>query len=75
MTAVRALALLLATACLPLAHADFELKNDKGRRFLLKADGSWRYVDAPAQAAATPAAPALQQADLVLERRLDVPGA
>ena len=48
MTAVRALALLLATACLPLAHADFGLKDDKGRRILLEADGCWRYVDAPA---------------------------
>ena len=74
MTAVRALALLLATACLPLAYAEFELKDDKGWRILLKADGSWRYVDAPAAGAAA-AAPALQQAGLLLERRLDVPGA
>jgi len=71
---LRALALLLAAACLPLAHADFELKDDKGRRILLKADGTWRYVDAPAPGA-TAAAPALQQAELLLERRLDVPGA
>ena len=72
LTALRALALLLAAACLPLAHADFELKDNQGRRILLKADGTWRYLDAPAAAAA---APALQQAELMLERRLDVPGA
>ena len=35
LTALRALALFLAAACLPLAHADFELKDDKGRRILL----------------------------------------
>ena len=72
--ALRALALLLAAACLPLAHADFELKDDTGRRILLKADGTWRYIAAPAAGAAA-AAPALQQAELLLERRLDVPGA
>ena len=72
LTALRAWALLLAAACLPLAHADFELKDDKGRRILLKDDGTWRFVDAPASAAT---APALPQADLLLERRLDVPGA
>lgn len=74
LTALRALALLLTVACLPLAHADFELKDDKGRRILLKDDGTWRFADAPAPGAAA-AAPALQQADLMLERRLDVPGA
>ena len=74
LSALRALALLLAAACLPLAHADFELKDDKGRRILLKADGTWRYVDAPS--AATASEPAtLQQAELQLERRQDVPGA
>lgn len=75
LTALRALTLLLAAACLPLAHADFELKDDKGRRILLKADGTWRFVDAPVAAGAAAAAPALQQAELMLERRLDVPGA
>ena len=75
LTALRALALLLVAACLPLAHADFELKDDKGRRILLKDDGTWRFVDAPAAAGAAAAAPALQQAELMLERRLDVPGA
>jgi hypothetical protein len=74
LTALRALALLLAAACLPLAHADFELKDDKGRRILLKSDGTWRYVDAAAPDAAA-SAPAPPQAELLLERRLDLPGA
>jgi hypothetical protein len=74
LTALRAITLLLAAACLPLAHADFELKDDKGRRILLKSDGTWRYVDAPAPGAAA-ATPALPQAELLLDRRLNVPGA
>jgi hypothetical protein len=75
LTALRALTLLLAAACLPLAHADFELKDEKGRRILLKDDGTWRYIDAAAAAAAAATAAALPQAELLLERRLDVPGA
>lgn len=72
LAALRTLTCLLAAACVPLAHADFELKDDKGRRILLKDDGTWRFLDTPASAAA---APALPQAELLLERRLDVPGA
>jgi hypothetical protein len=56
------------------ARADFELRDSQGRRILLKADGTWRYADAPAAAATTPAAP-LPQAELLLDRRFDVPGA
>ncbi|MCU7369687.1 hypothetical protein PEC18_02055 [Paucibacter sp. O1-1] len=59
------------------ALADFELKDEQGRRILLKDDGSWRYVDAAAPAApAASAAPAkpLLQAELRLERRVEAPG-
>ena len=69
------LALSAVLSPLPAAHADFELSDDKGRRILLKADGTWRYVDAPAPGAAATPAPVLAQAELLLERRLDVPGA
>lgn len=68
--------LLLAAALAALAAspawADFELKDDKGRRILLKDDGSWKYVD-PAVPAAAVVAPK-EQAELRLERRLDAPG-
>lgn len=53
------------------ALADFELKDEQGRRILLKDDGSWRYADAAAPAA--PAKPVLQ-AELRLERRIEAPG-
>lgn len=56
------------------ARADFELKDSQGRRILLKADGTWRYVDASA-AAGTAEPAAVPQAELLLDRRLDVPGA
>jgi hypothetical protein len=55
-------------------RADVEVRDSQGRRILLKADGTWRYVDAPSATAASEPAP-LQQAELLLERRLDVPGA
>ena len=62
-----------ATSAAP-ARADFELRDSQGRRILLKADGTWRYADAAAApGAAEPAAG--PQAELLLERRLDVPGA
>ena len=65
---------------------DLEVRDGQGRRILLKADGTWRYADAPAAASAASAAgaaaaagasepAALAQAELLLERRLDVPGA
>lgn len=72
LAALRGLALLVAAACLPLAHADFELKDSQGRRILLKDDRTWRFLDPPG---APGAVPALPQAELLLERRLDVPGA
>jgi len=72
-------ALVLAGAGLPAAWADFELVDSQGRRILLKDDGTWLYVEAqaPAQApggAASEPAKEQPQAELVLERRLDVPG-
>lgn len=68
-------ALLLAAMCLPAVWADFELVDGQGRRILLKDDGTWRYVDAPAVgSAASEPAKEQPQAELVLERRLDVPG-
>lgn len=67
--------LVLAGLCLPAAAADFELKDSQGRRILLKDDGTWRYLELPANSG--PAAePAIEQpqADLRLERRVDAPG-
>lgn len=68
-------ALVLAATCLPTAWADFELVDGQGRRILLKDDGTWRYVEAqaPGDAASGPAKEQ-PQAELMLERRLDVPG-
>jgi len=68
-------ALVLAGLCLPAAWADFELVDGQGRRILLKDDGTWKFVDAqaPGGAASEPAKDQ-PQAELVLERRLDVPG-
>lgn len=68
-------ALVLAGSCLPAAWADFELTDSQGRRILLKDDGTWRYVEAQApDGAASEPAKEQPQAELALERRLDVPG-
>lgn len=70
-------ALVLGVAYLPAAQADFELEDDQGRVILLKDDGTWRYLEAPAVAAsgaASAPAEAPPQAELLLEQRLDVPG-
>lgn len=68
-------ALVLGASCLPAAQADFELKDGQGRRILLKDDGTWSYVEAPAvSGAASEPAKEQPQADLLLERRADVPG-
>ena len=73
-------ALVLGAACLPAARADFELKDEQGRAILLKDDGTWRYLDAPAASAAPASAAASEpakeqpQAEMLLERRVDVPG-
>lgn len=56
------------------ALADFELKDEQGRRILLKDDGSWRYVDASAAAAPATSAKPVLQAELRLERRIEAPG-
>lgn len=68
-------ALVLAAACPLAARADFELKDGQGKRVLLKDDGTWRYVDAPAVSSAA-SAPAKDQpqADLLLEQRVEAPG-
>ncbi|MBI3154306.1 MAG: hypothetical protein HYZ20_02760 [Burkholderiales bacterium] len=78
-----ALVAAIGLACTLPAWADMELTAPDGRRVLLKDDGSWRYVDAPAaavpgseapegSATAAPAAPPAR-ADLLLERREEVP--
>jgi hypothetical protein len=72
------LALMLAAASVQPARADFELTDPKGRRILLKDDGTWRYVDAES-APATPASGADAakpevQADMALLLRIDAPG-
>ncbi len=69
-------ALVLGVLHLPPAWADFELKDAQDRRILLKDDGTWRYVEAPAApegAASEPAKPLLQ-AELQLLQRMDSPG-
>jgi len=68
-------ALVLSALSLPVAGADFELKDAQGRRILLKDDGTWRYVEAPAPGDAA-SAPAQEQpqAELHLVRRQDLPG-
>ena len=50
-------ALMLGALSLPVAGADFELKDGQGRRILLKDDGTWRYAEAPppGDAASAPA--------------------
>ncbi|MBE0550600.1 MAG: hypothetical protein IH627_23635 [Rubrivivax sp.] len=68
-------ALMLGALWLPAAWADFELKDGQGRTILLKDDGTWRYLEAPAASGAA-SAPAKEQpqAELLLERRMDAPG-
>ena len=68
-------ALVLGSLGLPAAWADFELKDDQGRRILLKDDGTWKFVDVPGPGDAA-SAPAKEQpqADLLLVQRLDPPG-
>lgn len=75
-TTMLLLAAALAALAASPAQADFELKDDKGRRILLKDDGTWKYLDAaaPAAAAAAAAEAPKEQAELRLERRLDAPG-
>ena len=62
---------------LPVAHADVEVTDPGGRRILLKDDGTWRVLDAPAPAAAASAASAPaaapEFAELRLLRRNDLP--
>jgi hypothetical protein len=72
------LALVLVSASLQPARADFELSDSKGRRILLKDNGTWSYVDAEdgaknADSGATPAVPEVQ-ADLQLMRRVEAAG-
>jgi len=68
-------ALMLGALALSATGADFELKDGQGRRILLKDDGTWLYLDAPAPSGAA-SSPATEphQAELLLERRLDAPG-
>jgi hypothetical protein len=71
-------AILLGAALLPSARADFELKDAQGRRVLLKDDGTWRYLDgagkSPASTVAAPPGKDEEQAELLLERRVEAPG-
>lgn len=68
-------AAMLLAAGLP-AVADFEVKAPDGRRILVKDDGTWRALDAPAKPASGAASAAVvsPQAELRLTRRQDVPG-
>jgi hypothetical protein len=59
----------LVAATLPAAGADFELTDPQGKRILLKADGTWRYVDSKPAAAAKD----MPQAELALTRRIEAP--
>ncbi len=60
------------------AKADFELTDKKGRRILLKDNGTWRYVAAKDGAASAPEAkPELNTEDMLelqMLRRFDAPG-
>jgi hypothetical protein len=72
------LALVWVMAALQPARADFELSDGKGRRILLKDNGTWSYIDAEEgakdkDAAAVAPTPEVQ-ADLQLLRRLDAAG-
>ena len=68
-------ALVLAAAWPLPALADFELDDAKGKRILLKDDGTWQYKNATASAgAASEPAKEQPQADLLLERRIEAPG-
>lgn len=66
--------LLTAMVAVPVAHADFELTDPRGRRILLKDDGTWRVVEPAAPDAAASAAVEGPQSELQLERAADVPG-
>jgi hypothetical protein len=70
---IRRTAALLLAALLPLAAAgaDFEVTAPDGRRILLKADGTWRYVDADEKAPAVDKPKATGEAVLALERRAE----
>ena len=59
--------LLALCAALP-AHADTELRDAGGRRILLKDDGTWKYLEEPAAAAAEPGLPPAQAVLRVLQR-------
>ncbi|MDO9314054.1 MAG: hypothetical protein Q7T97_05875 [Burkholderiaceae bacterium] len=70
-----AVALVLAAAYPLPARADFELADAKGKRILLKDDGTWQYKNALASSsAASEPAKEQPQADLLLERRIEAPG-
>lgn len=72
------LALVLVTASLQPARADFELSDAKGRRILLNDNGTWKYVDAEAGAkdkdSGASSAVTAVQADLQLMRRVEAAG-
>jgi hypothetical protein len=74
-TAATACALVIAAAYPLAARADFELDDGRGKRILLKDDGTWRYVDVPARSsAASEPAQEQPQADLLLEKRIEAHG-
>jgi hypothetical protein len=72
------LAMMLVATVLQPARADFELTDSKGRRVLLKDNGTWSYVDAEdatkdKDSAAAPETRQVQ-ADLELLRWIEAPG-
>lgn len=71
--------LALALAFTASARADFELVDKKGRRILLKDNGTWRYVDAAANAASAaeekkPEVKLDEMLELQIARRVESPG-
>jgi hypothetical protein len=72
------MALAMALVAAQPARADFELTDSKGRRILLKDDGTWRYVDGKATGAVPAvvkdAAKPEELADLQATARVNAPG-
>lgn len=68
----------LALGALSSAHADFELTDKKGRRLLLKDNGTWRVLESKDGAVSAPEAkeePSIvDMIELQLLRRFDAPG-
>ncbi|MCV2367559.1 hypothetical protein [Roseateles oligotrophus] len=72
------LMLTLTLGAISIARADFELTDKKGRRVLLKDNGTWRFIEPKDGAASAPEAKVELNTDNLIElqllRRFDAPG-